>query len=800
MTVVNPREPSLQAKFLSVLFGNHVTQDAAMQLYAQPQNAPWPKSKRFFGRTKAAEYAEANADKNIFFNCNLMAKGAKRGASDDARVVTTLYADIDTADGVHKTKPGEKLASKEEVLAMLQGGTVVPVPSILVDSGGGYHAYWLLDTPIQIGSAEDQKMAEDLLLGLNDRIKAWHKSKGCTYARLGDLARVLRVPGTFNHKTNPAKQVEIGWPKKGESPKRYTVTDLTFDLTAVDLQKPTAKVTTDFDGVADMAAAMKAANEVPAEWSSDASGYVVKICQRCVRYGLDADEAIEVVREMEAAKGPFPVKWSDADIAKRYADAAKKTPLGQALERTKAAKADPRDVAKQIIDASRHLDGTSSILWHQGALHMWSSGRWRSQSRDEARATITNAMDERYSHVLPASVSGAIEHIRALTYLADDCDHPTWLTTHEWPAHECFATADKIVHLPSYIDGVDNSEIDATPSFFTTSATDYAWTPDDNGCPNWLRFLNDLWPADPESIELLQMWFGYCLVADKSQHKMLLVLGPIRSGKGTIARTLTQLVGVGNVANPTLANMATEFGLQPLLEKSVGIISDMRLGPKLDSATATERLLSISGDDSLTVNRKHQPAIHANLPTRMMLFSNIMPQLRDASGALASRFLILEMKRSFAGCEDRGLQQRLLRELPGILHWSIAGYAKLRERGMFTETEGGLAAKSQLDELTSDIKAFIADQCEIGPDCECRADTAYRAYKQWCMDNAPSLRPSERQFGRDLKAAVTGLDRKRDAVDADGKRPWSYIGVKLLPSAANRLAQEAELEFSAVPS
>jgi hypothetical protein len=329
MSTVNPQEPSLQAKFLSVLFGNHVTQDAAMQLYAFPQGGQWPKAKRFLGRTKAAEYAEANADKNIFFNCNLMAKGAKRGASEDARVVTTLYADIDTADGVHKTKPGEKLAAKEEVLAMLQGGTVVPVPSILIDSGGGYHTYWLLDAPIQIKSAEDQKMAEDLLLGLNNQIKAWHESKGCTYARLGDLARVLRVPGTFNHKTDPAKQVEIVWPK-GVAATRYAVADVTFDPNVDGLPKPTTKVTGDLDAVGSdraYAIAFGKCMKVPPEWSEDASGFVVRCCAQCVKSGCSADQTVEVLNAVRVIRD-FPGDWTPEKIELRYKSALDKNELG----------------------------------------------------------------------------------------------------------------------------------------------------------------------------------------------------------------------------------------------------------------------------------------------------------------------------------------------------------------------------------------------------------------------------------------------------------------------------------------
>jgi putative DNA primase/helicase len=69
----------------------------------------------------------------------------------------------------------------------------------------------------------------------------------------------------------------------------------------------------------------------------------------------------------------------------------------------------------------------------------------------------------------------------------------------------------------------------------------------------WLAFLKKLWPNDPETIGTLQEWFGYLLTPDTRQQKILFLLGPKRSGKGTIARVLGELVGATNFAGPRSA-------------------------------------------------------------------------------------------------------------------------------------------------------------------------------------------------------------------------------------------------------
>jgi len=103
------------------------------------------------------------------------------------------------------------------------------------------------------------------------------------------------------------------------------------------------------------------------------------------------------------------------------------------------------------------------------------------------------------------------------------------------------AAKNMLVHLPSLVEGKDGF-LSHSESYFTGVALDY---PIDLKVaePNagW-PFLSQLWPDDQESIQTLQEWFGYCLLPDTSQQKILFVLGAKRSGKGTIARVLTGLL------------------------------------------------------------------------------------------------------------------------------------------------------------------------------------------------------------------------------------------------------------------
>jgi len=88
---------------------------------------------------------------------------------------------------------------KGEVLAHVDA--LMPAPSVVIDSGGGYHAYWLLHEPWTLAGDGDRERARTLQA-------AWVTYTGGDQGAK-DLARVLRLPGTHNHKYSPPRPVDF---------------------------------------------------------------------------------------------------------------------------------------------------------------------------------------------------------------------------------------------------------------------------------------------------------------------------------------------------------------------------------------------------------------------------------------------------------------------------------------------------------------------------------------------------------------------------------------------------------------
>src|SRR5262249_3352621 len=153
------------------------------------------------------------------------------------------------------------------------------------------------------------------------------------------------------------------------------------------------------------------------------------------------------------------------------------------------------------------------------------------------------------------------------------------------------------------------------------------------------------------------------------------IYGDKRSGKGTIAKVMQAILGAGNYSSPSIGDLAERFGKAQLIGKRAAFFSDMHVGNKSDRTNIVEWLKKISGDDSVSIERKFRDgAWEGHLNLLIVMFSNELPGLEDASGALASRLVVLTMTESFYGREDKQLFTKLVPELSAIFNWALDGY------------------------------------------------------------------------------------------------------------------------------
>lgn len=297
---------------------------------------------------------------------------------------------------------------------------------------------------------------------------------------------------------------------------------------------------------------------------------------------------------------------------------------------------DPMSVARHLLPDCRNPDGLTLRHWRDGWMR-WEQTTWVEDEERAIRAWLYETLDktEYYDPKKKEinswapnrhKIADVLDALAATIHLSESVDPPAWLDESAIPAGELVACTNGLLHV-----GTRKLE-KLTPQFFNRVAVPFDWDPVAPEPTTWLTFLEQLWPDDPDSISALQQFFGYVLSGRTDLHKILLMIGPTRAGKGVIARVLAALVGKGNVAGPTLASLGTNFGLAPLLGKPLAVVSDARLGGQ-NVHQVVERLLSISGEDTLSVDRKYRDQWTGKLTSRVLILSNELPRFGDASGA-----------------------------------------------------------------------------------------------------------------------------------------------------------------------
>jgi putative DNA primase/helicase len=297
----------------------------------------------------------------------------------------------------------------------------------------------------------------------------------------------------------------------------------------------------------------------------------------------------------------------------------------------------PLEVARELL-AARYVSPTSDLTLrhYRGTYWRWTGPKW---VEVESRAVRADAYhftehaeylaEKGYKAWEPNrnKITSLLDALAALVHLPEGEPMPSWLDGRLYDGR-VVAVANGL------LDVSQRKLLGHTPAFFNSTAVPFDYDPEAPPPTHWLRFLHDLWPDDLDSINALAEWFGYIISGRLDLHKILLLCGPTRAGKGVTARTLSKLVGIENTCGPTLSSLATNFGLQPLLGKTLAVVSDARLNG-YGAHVVVERLLSISGEDALTVDRKYRDQWTGKLPARLMLCSNELPQLGDASMAVA---------------------------------------------------------------------------------------------------------------------------------------------------------------------
>ena len=296
----------------------------------------------------------------------------------------------------------------------------------------------------------------------------------------------------------------------------------------------------------------------------------------------------------------------------------------------------------------------------------------------------------------------------------------------------------------------------------------------------WLSFLNQL--LEPEDIDTLQEYMGYCLIPVTCAQKMLTLVGSGGEGKSRIGVVMKAIFGE-NMASGSLNKVELNNFARADLEHLLVFVDD---DLKMEALTQTNYLKAIiTADTPMDLERKGKQSYQGILHARFLAFGNSSLQaLYDRSNGFFRRQIILRVKKAPPGrIPDPQLGTKLAEERDAIFLRALAGlYRLIANRYQFTISETAAGNLDMAMEQSNNILLFLRSEgyFRMDPHGSVSSRALYERYRDWCDDNAsPAL--SDRTFLEYLKSncGTLGITYSNNISIGNGRYARGFRGIRL---------------------
>jgi P4 family phage/plasmid primase-like protien len=301
-----------------------------------------------------------------------------------------------------------------------------------------------------------------------------------------------------------------------------------------------------------------------------------------------------------------------------------------------------------------------------------------------------------------------------------------------------------------------------TPNYYTLNYLPFDWNgPHDSEL--WMKYNVDATDCNEELHDMLQQWFGYCLMKhDQKEQKFLLLYGEAKTGKSVYCDVLVALLGINNCSTVPLAKLAEAHYAIQTYGKMLNVSDESSKVLEEDVETA---LKHYTGGTPFNFKRLYHEPFSAYPTAKIMIATNNLPRFGDTSEGIWRRMLLAPFTRIVPENERiKGLAEKIkATEMGGVLKWALEGARKLIKNGGFVEPE---ICKQELQRYKKEVHpeyAFLDENfqsCDHLPDLSIRCDALRTCYNKWC--EAHGHRPvSDTRLGNSVKKLFSTCNRKR---------------------------------------
>jgi putative DNA primase/helicase len=254
-------------------------------------------------------------------------------------------------------------------------------------------------------------------------------------------------------------------------------------------------------------------------------------------------------------------------------------------------------------------------------------------------------------------------------------------------------------------------------------------------CPLWRQTLGQIFPDEPEKIDFLQVFGGYCLTGLVREEVLLFPYGGGSNGKDTAFDTIFQIMGDYATAVASSTLMEQRYQQHPaeiarLRGARLALSSEVEKGARWN----IERVKLLTGGGVLTGRFMKQDWFDYRPTHKLVILGNDRPRLGHVDYAIRRRVVLLACLVQFDKTRaDTKLKQRLVEaEGGGILAWQIEGARRYLRDGLQVPDSVQRETEQYLQEM-DDLYLWIDECCALESDPVRRVTTAelYASYDTW---------------------------------------------------------------------
>lgn len=423
--------------------------------------------------------------------------------------------------------------------------------------------------------------------------------------------------------------------------------------------------------------------------------------------------------------------------------------------------------------AGKRLMHVHGIGWHY-----WTGTHWAEDLTGRANREVYALLGEAYSDSLRTGDDTLKKDVRRCE-TANGVGSILSLAA----ALPTFATTIDDLDADPYLLNVANGTLDLrtmeisthNPADRITKVTAGAWKKDT--APGlWSAFLHQVLP-NPEVRAFLQSYAGQALCGTVLEHKLAILTGTGRNGKGALYGAMDHaLGGYAIIATPEL--LLQNAGTHPTEKMDLraarwAVASETGEG----AAMSEEAVKSLTGGDKVKARRMRQDYVEFDASHTLAMVTNHLPKVKGDDAAIWARLRVVPFDVVIPERDqDPELPQKLKVAADEIVSWAVAGWVGYRERGgKLADAEAVTTATAAHREDNDELAQFIADTCVRYPDAWVSSGDLYEAYTGWCHGNGVRSPMTKIAFGK----KVGGRDGIGSGNYASrGGRHWTGIAVK----------------------